>query len=241
MLSGEPTDRRSDDAAGRGRPIRVVIADDHPLFRDALSMALRSEPDIEVVGEAADGEEAVVQALALRPDVLLLDLQMPRLTGLGALAAVSTTAADVKAVLLTASISRYATLEAIQRGARGILTKDAEVATIIRCVRDVAAGGYWVGHGLVGDLVTAIRDAAGAPGDGAVLRTLTPREVEIIAIVRDGGTNDVIAERFGVTRQTVKNSLTRIYDKLGVSNRIELALFAAEHHLASPEDEVVGS
>jgi DNA-binding NarL/FixJ family response regulator len=217
--------------SARPATIRIVIADDHPLFREGLARILEFEPGMEVVGEASDGEEAISQATALQPDILLLDVQMPRLGGLEALPALSVACPRVRTVMLTASIDRTQTLEALRLGARGVLLKDAETSMLLTCLHNVMAGGYWVEHGVVSDLVGAVRDAQQRTDSVVPAMMLTRRELQIVAAILDGATNDDIGRQYGMRTQTVKNHLTNIFDKVGVSSRLELALFALSHQL----------
>lgn len=215
-------------------PIRIVIADDHPLFREGLRMLLDAEPGFHVIGEAGDGEQAVELALLLKPDILLLDVSMPRLSGFDALSRISRECQSVRTILLTATIERGHMVDALKLGARGVILKDAASQLLYRCLRDVMAGGFWIEHGVVGELVRAIRqlDQAAAADTPAPMTQLTCRERQIVMAVTEGASNDDIAQRFGMQRQTVKNHLSSIFDKCGVSSRLELALFAMNHGLA---------
>lgn len=213
-------------------PIRIVIADDHPLVRDGLRKLFEHQPGFSVVGEAANGEDAVTQVKALEPDVLLLDLAMPGLNGLDVLRALGETADRVRTVLLTASIEREETVEALRLGARGVVLKESATQVLYDCIRAVMSGQAWVGRESIDDLLRSLRRAERAPAEDArPAASLTKRELEVIAAVVDGGSNRDIGSSFGLSEQTVKNHLSNIFDKLGVSNRLELALYAVHHRL----------
>jgi two-component system, NarL family, nitrate/nitrite response regulator NarL len=222
----------------RRGPIRIVIADDHPIFRDGLRRLLAVEPDFVVVGEGADGHEAVERVRALRPDVLLLDLAMPGGGGLDTLRELAEGASDVRTVLLTASIDREDALEAVRLGARGVVLKTAATPLLYKCIRAVVAGEYWIGHERVHDLVASLREfTASRSGGRPPASTLTRRETQVALAVLDGASNKEIAEKLGLGEQTVKNHLSSIFDKLGVSSRLELALYAVHHRLAGDKDQ----
>jgi len=219
-------------AMSHDRPttIRVVIADDHAMFRHALRLVLEMEHDFAVVGEARDGLEAVEQVVVTRPDLLLLDVAMPRATGLDALRQLSG-GPSVGTVLLTAAITSPEVATAIKLGARGILLKDETSTVLLQCLRMVARGGIWMDKTHVDQLAQMLFTQPEAPSR-APIETLTRRELDVIAAVVEGGTNRDIGLALRLSQQTVKNHLSHIYDKLGVSSRLELALHATHHRLA---------
>ncbi len=213
--------------------IRILVADDHPIFRDGLRKLLEAEADFRVIGEASDGEEAVKLAHELKPDVLLLDLAMPRQPGLDALRELSAAATPVRTILLTVAIEKAQLVEALQLGARGVVLKETSTELLLKSIRSVVAGQYWVGREAVTDLVRVLRDLIPAAGEEAKKKAfgLTPRELEIVSAIVLGYTNRDIARKFNISEDTVKHHLTNIFDKVGVSNRLELALFSIEHRL----------
>ena len=216
-------------------PTRIVIADDHALFRDGLRMLLESEQGWTVVGEAADGEQAVKLVRQHKPGILLLDLAMPRLRGLDVLQELSSLAESVRTIVLTASIEKKQIVEALQRGARGVVLKESATEVLRMGIRAVLAGQYWIGRESVGDVVEALRNLTPSFRSDQVQQKpfgLTPREREIVSAVVAGYSNKEVAQRFALSEDTVKHHLTNIFNKLGVSNRLELAVAAIHHGLA---------
>ncbi len=215
-------------------PIRLVLADDHPIFRDGLRRLLEAEPDLKVIGEARDGAEAVKLARQLKPDIMLLDLAMPKHPGLEALRELSTEGGNaVRVILLTAAAEKSQIVEALQLGARGVVLKDSATQLLLKAIHTVMAGEYWVGREAVSNLVQYLRTLVQSSGDEARQKKfgLTPREVEIVSAVVAGFANKEIAEYFKISEDTVKHHLSNIFDKLGVSTRLELALFAVNQSL----------
>ena len=203
------------------RRVRIAIADDHQIFRDGLRRLLESEPGFEVVAEAADGLEAVRVAREVRPDVLLLDVAMPRMGGIETLSAPDVSSTRV--ILLTAAIEPSDLLRAVQCGARGVVLKESATRQLIDGIHRVVEGKLLIGTEIADDLAQAVQQA-GAQRDRPY--GLTPREVEIVDAIAAGDSNRDIATRLGISLQTVKHHLTSIFDKTGTSTRLELALFA---------------
>jgi len=218
-----------------GHQVRLVIADDHPIFRDGLRRLLEAEAHFKVLGEASDGAEAVKLVRQLKPDILLLDLAMPKHPGLEALRDLSTPGSitPVRVILLTAAAEKSQIVEALQLGARGVVLKDSATQLLLKAIQTVMAGEYWVGRESVSNLVQYLRTLMQSSHDEARQRKfgLTPRELEIVSAVVAGYSNKEIAEYFKISEDTVKHHLSNIFDKLGVSTRLELALFAVNQSL----------
>jgi DNA-binding NarL/FixJ family response regulator len=214
--------------------VRVVIADDHPTFREGLTRLIETKTDLQVVGTAADGDDALKMVAELEPDLLLLDLAMPRMAGLVALRELRDKGARARIILVTAAIDRTEIVTALQLGAQGVVLKESASEVLFRSIRAVMAGHYWVGRNRVTDLRATLRDlSASHPRSTRKHFGLTPRELEIIGVILGGFSNSDIAAKFSISEKTVKHHLTNIFDKLGVSNRLELALFALHHNLAA--------
>ena len=212
------------------RQVRIAIADDHPIFRDGLRRLLESEPGFEVVAEAVDGVEAGRVATDIQPDVLLLDVAMPRMGGVEALSTIPLETTRV--VLLTAAIDPGDLLRAIQLGARGVVLKESATRLLIDAIHRVMDNKYIIGAGVADDLAQAVRQV----GTQRNRRyTLTTRELDIVAAIVAGDSNKDIADRLGISLQTVKHHLTSIFDKTGVSSRLELALLAIRQGLITPD------
>ena len=218
------------------RPIRIVLADDHPVVRIGVRNMLAEIEGFEVAGEASDGDEAITQTLDLQPDILLLDVMMPRLPGLEAMRAIMNGSPTVKILLLTSTISTQQIIEALQIGARGIVLKDALTGALQTAIRTVMGGDYWIGGKRVVNLVSALHELmqqAAVPPRKTY--GLTPRELEVVGAIVEGCSNRDIAKQFSLSEETVKRHLSNIFDKTGVSTRLELALFAIAHHLVNPQ------
>ena len=234
--------RTIDSLERRGARIRIVVADDHAIFRDCLCGLLSTEDDLEVVAQACDGQQAV-EALRLHdPDILLLDLHMPGHDGLSALQSLQTLRTRTKVIVLTASDEPSGFLQAVRLGTSGIVLKETSTDLLVQSIRRVYAGEVWL------DSVpaTAVVREFGRRGEPAEPRAperptlpaatpdrthLSQREREIVALVSQGYRNREIAVKAFISEQTVKNHLRNIFDKLGVSDRLELAMYAVDADL----------
>jgi two-component system, NarL family, nitrate/nitrite response regulator NarL len=216
-------------------PTRVMIAEGHELSRAALRKLIERESNMQVIGEAVDGREVVTQVEKLQPDVLLLDLNMPEMSGWNILRRLAKSNVEVRVILLPASIEGDQAVEALRLGARGMLCKSTASQLLYKSIRTVMAGDYWVDHGTVRQLVRSFRISADSASKESQLSkyNLTRRELEVLSSVVDGCTNRDIATQFKISEQTVKHHLTSIFEKVGVSNRLELALFAMNQNLVA--------
>ena len=218
--------------------VNIVLADDHAIFREGVRKLLEAQPELRIVGEAADGEETVRIVRQLNPHILLLDLALPRLAGLEALREVSTLGLQTRTIVLTAEVEREQIVDALQLGAHGIVMKHSSLDLLLKCIRCVNDGQYWVGQESVSDLIHAVRQMNPAQQSVTGSRRdfgLTARERQVIALVGAGYTNKDLGRKLGISENTAKHHLTNIFDKLGVSNRLELVLFAVDHQLTKEE------
>ena len=212
-------------------PIKVVIADDHTLFREGLRKILSMEKDILVAGEASNGEEAGKLAERIKPDVLLMDLKMPKSDLVQSLLEMSTSAPATKVLVLTAFSDEENVLNAAKSGARGYVTKGVPTTSLIQAIKTIYGGGTWVDKDIpcwqafeeIAGNNTATTRAVTPLGDESI-QSLTKRELEILKLVAEGLTNEEIGKKIFISEKTVKTHLTNIFDKLKVNNRFKAAL-----------------
>lgn len=210
-------------------PVRIVAAEQHDIFREGLRQMIASQPGFIVVAAAGSGDGAVDMATRLTPDVLLLDVAIRDGSALDVVRKLATAPFTTKTILLSDVSHSEAIVDAVRLGARGLVLKDSPPEHLYKCIRCVAAGQYWFSRDHIPAVIDGLRRAnARTP---LPVDTLTPREIEVIVAVSDGATNRAIAEQLGLSDQTVKNHLSHIYDKVGVSSRLELAIYAIHHRL----------
>ncbi len=221
--------------------IRILIADDHPIVRLGLKTLFAKEQDFEIVGEAGDGQDALRQIQELDPDIMLSELRLPAVDGLGMLQALQTMNARARVIVLTSSDDKNEFVQAMKLGCCGIVLKQTAPELIIKSIRKVSGGEIWLDTHTT---AAVMRQFASAPesissvnGKMRERSPLSGREREIVQLVAQGYKNKEMAEKMFISEQTVKNHLHNIFDKLGVSDRLELALFAIHKglHVGAPE------
>jgi DNA-binding NarL/FixJ family response regulator len=205
--------------------IRVIIVDDHPIVLDGLAYLFSAESDLELVERCTNGDEALAATRRERPDVLVLDVRLPGRSGLDVLRVLTEEKNASRVVLLSGQMSDAEMVSAVGLGAAGIVLKESAPRELLECVRAVAAGGQW----LDGGAVQAARERVSAMDDAP--KTLTRRELDIARMVAVGARNKQIAEHLGISEGTVKMHLHTIYEKLEISGRVELSIYAREHAL----------
>jgi DNA-binding NarL/FixJ family response regulator len=212
-----------------GSDIRVVIADDHPVVRDGLSALLASVPSVSVAGTAASGREAVHAAVTLQPDVLVMDIQMPELTGIAAAREIARAAPDVAVLMLTMFDDDDSVFAAMRAGARGYVLKGAQQDEIVRAIQAVAAGEAIFGPGIARQILGLV---SAPPALGVPFQGLTSREREVLGFIAAGARNTEIARRMSITPKTVANHISAIFAKLQVTDRSEAIILARDAGLA---------
>jgi two-component system, NarL family, nitrate/nitrite response regulator NarL len=215
----------------RERPsIKVLIADDHAFFRDGLRKLLEDAADISVVGEASNGDQCIKMLDKFKPDILLLDLRMPEKDGLAVLTEVNFESLPTRVIVLTAAEVDRDVVRAMRLGARGVVLKQSASDLLLKSIRQVHDGEIWLDNRMTAEVIDAFKRSAES-GQRREKPLLSDREKEVIRLVAQGFHNREIGEKLFISEQTVKNHLHNIFDKLGVSDRLELALYAIHHKL----------
>lgn len=217
-------------------PIRIMLADDHTMFRQGIRQLLTAEPDFVVIGEAGDGEQACQLAEALRPDVLIMDIHMPRMDGVRATRQIMQQSSPPAIIILTMSHQDDYIFEAIKGGARGYFVKDSDASKLIQAVRAVAAGETILEPELAQRVLQEFRRmTAGGPIPSG-MASLDDREIDILRGVAQGWTNQMIGEQLGLSEKTIKNQLSIIFNKLHLNNRTQAAIYALRRGLVTLDE-----
>ena len=211
--------------------IRVLVADDHALFRKALAAVFADENDVELVGEASDGEEAVRMAAELVPDVVLMDVRMPKILGIEAARQIKSEQPTTKIVMLTVSDEEEDLFEAIKAGASGYLLKEVDPSEIAEALRQIHEGHSLLSPAVASKLVSEFAAISKRTDERAMRPTLTDRELEVLRLAADGLTNRQIGRRLGISENTVKNHIRNILEKLHLHSRMEAVLYAVREEL----------
>jgi two-component system, NarL family, nitrate/nitrite response regulator NarL len=210
--------------------VRILVADDHAIFRDGLRKLLEVADDVQIVGEASNGVECVKMLQKLKPDILLLDLRMPEKDGLGVLEEVNFDSLPTRVIVLTAAEDDRDVVRAMRLGARGVVLKQSASDLLLKSIRKVSDGEIWLDNRMTAEVIDAFKKSSES-GQRREKPLLSDREKEIVQLVAQGFRNREIGEKLFISEQTVKNHLHNIFDKLGVSDRFELALYAIHHRL----------
>lgn len=216
----------------KGKNITVMIADDHVLLREGLKQILDLEEDIDVVAQAGDGKEAVEKAMKCKPDVILLDINMPKMSGIEALRRFKDLGASSKIIMLTIHDDREYLCETIKIGANGYILKDSDADSLIKAIRDVNNGKTYIQPSVASLLIEEINSKEKETnGDLLKVEALTKREYEVLTLVAEGLNNREIAERLFISEKTVKNHVSNIFKKIHVNDRIQAAIFAYRNNI----------
>jgi len=210
--------------------IKVLVADDHAVFRDGLRKLLEGADEILVVGEASNGNQCIKMLDKFKPDILLLDLRMPEKDGLAVLTEVNFESLPTRVIVLTAAEDDRDVVRAMRLGARGVVLKQSASDLLLKSIRQVHDGEIWLDNRMTAEVINAFKRSAES-GQRREKPLLSDREKEVVQLVAQGFHNREIGEKLFISEQTVKNHLHNIFDKLGVSDRLELALYAIHHKL----------
>jgi len=212
------------------QPVRILLADDHPIFRDGLRKLLTSDDNLTIVGEASNGQECIQMLSKLKPDILLLDLRMPDKDGLAVLEEINFETVPTRVIVLTATEDDRDVIRAMRLGARGVVLKQSATDLLVKSIHKVYSGEIWLDQHMTAEVMKAFSKSSEA-GPRRDKPLLSDREKEIVQLVAQGFRNKEIGEKLFISEQTVKNHLHNIFDKLGVSDRLELALYAIHHRI----------
>ncbi|GAB3141472.1 response regulator transcription factor [Micromonospora sonneratiae] len=224
----------TDTTFGPDRPIRVLLADDHHLVRTGFRVILETEDDIEVVGEAVDGEQAVALVARTHPDVVLMDVEMPRLDGLAATRQIAAAKSGPAVLILTTFDRDDYLFAALQAGASGFLLKNGTPEDLIDAVRVLASGDALLAPAITRRVIATFARPEAVPRNDARLAELTPREREVLVLLAGGATNAEIATQLYLGETTVKTHVSRVLAKLGLRDRTQAVVFAYEHGVVTP-------
>jgi two-component system, NarL family, response regulator LiaR len=213
------------------KPVRVFIADDHAMVRNAISTWIQTIPELSLVGEATNGEDAITGVLALKPDVVLMDLMMPKVDGIAATRAILAAFPQARILMVTSFTEKKRAVESVQAGVRGFILKDASLDDLLDAILSIAKGRTWFSMDLARSMAETNEPLAGLDGE---VEALTGRELEVLKLLACGNSDDEIAEKLVIGRSTVRFHIHQILAKLKVPNRTQAALIAIRKGLAAP-------